>query len=267
MKNFARILLLGTVAVSLAACGGLELGKAKGVAAKGSPFDQALYSEYVGLSQMEYDEADYADSDAFALRGMAAAAGGSPQPEAIAARGLPADKVRELTAARNRLVAALGNGAAQKVAKPAARAQAMYECWMQEQEENFQPKDIAACRAWFEEAMAQVDAALRPAPMAAAPAAAPAPAPKPMPMPGPFMLYFDFDSAKLAPAAQKLVADAAAEIAKTKATTVVVTGHADRSGTDKYNLALSKKRADAVAAALKGAGVTATIKMVIASLG
>lgn len=251
MMNFGKVCIFGVVAVTLSACGGLELGKAKGVSPKGSAFDQHLYAEYLTLSQMEYDEADYRDSDAFALRAVAAGSGKSPAPEAIAARGLPADKVGELTTARGRLVAVLGAGAGDRLPQPAARAQAMFDCWMQEQEENFQPADIAACRAGFDEAMAKLETAPKPAPMAAAPA----PMPAPQPAPGPFLLYFDFDSAKVTAEGKKVVAAAAKAIVAGKPASVVVTGYTDRAGSDTYNMILSKKRADAVAAALKQAGV------------
>jgi len=263
MLNIGRLCVLGAVALALSACGGLELGKAKSVSPKGSPFAQHLYAEYITLAQMEYDEADYADADTFALRAMAAAAGNPPAPEEISARALPADKVGELTAARNRLVAVLGAGAAEKQPQPAARAQAMFECWMQEQEENFQPDDIAACRAGFEEAMARLEAAPKPP----APMAAPAPAPAPAPMPGPFTLYFDFDSASLTADARNVVADAARAVASRKPASVVVTGYADRAGSEAYNMALSKRRADAAVAALKAAGVTTDIQLIVASYG
>lgn len=261
MKSLGKIFVFGAVAMALSACGGLELGKAKTVSPKGTAFDQHLYVEYITLSQMEYDETDYKDSDTFALRAVAAGSGKSPAPEEIAARKLPADKVGELTAARGRLVAALAGGAAEKLPQPAARAQAMYECWMQEQEENFQPKDIAACRAGFEEAMAKLEAAPKPAPMAAKPA------PAPQPLPGPFLLYFDFDSATVTAEGQKVVAAAAKAVSAGKPATVIVTGYTDRAGSEAYNMALSKKRAEAVAAALKRAGVTSDMKVLVASYG
>jgi len=259
MLNLGKVCLFGVVAVALSACGGMELGKAKSVSPKGTAFDQHLYAEYITLSQMEYDEADYSDADTFALRAVAAGSGKSPAPEAISARALPAEKVGELTAARNRLVAVLGAGAAERLPQPAARAQAMFECWMQEQEENFQPKDVAWCRAGFDEAMAKLEAAPKPAPMAAAPA--------PAPLPGPFLLYFDFDSAAITADGKKVVDSAAKAVVAGKPATVIVTGFTDRAGSEAHNMALSKKRAEAVAAALKQAGVKADMKILVASYG
>ena len=148
----------------------------------------------------------------------------------------------------------------------AARAQAMYECWMQEQEENFQPADIAACRAEFEAAMAKVKAAM--APMAKA---EPAPMPKPMPAKQPeppsFMVFFDFDSTTLSGNGKKIIANAVAAVKKDNPKSVVVVGHTDRAGAADYNKKLSMARVEAVVAALKAAGLPSGAKVVTAGYG
>src|SRR3546814_9403997 len=85
---------------------------------------------------------------------MAAARGETVQPEAISARDLPGNMVGTLSSARARLMAVLADGAAQSDPIQAAEAQVAFDCWMEQQEENFQPDDIAACRDRFEAAMA-----------------------------------------------------------------------------------------------------------------
>ena len=155
MRNSVKFIVLGLAAAGLSACGGMELGKARSVDPKGSAFDVNLYTEYLALSGAEFDEADYKDSDTFAMRAIAAGGGAATTPEEVKARNIPLNAVPDLTAAHDSLVDALGKGAKEKAPMDAARAQAMYECWMQEQEENFQPNDIAACRAGFEAAMAK----------------------------------------------------------------------------------------------------------------
>ena len=47
----------------------------------------------------------------------------------------------------------------------AARAQAGFECWLEQQEEGHQAADIAACRKQFETAVAAVEDAIRPPPL------------------------------------------------------------------------------------------------------
>lgn len=93
-------------------------------------------------------------------------------------------------------------------------------------------------------------AAPPPVPPAAAPAAAPAPART-------FIVYFDFDRATLTPEGRRVV-DAAAALAKQNVPTRIhANGYTDTSGTKKYNLALSQRRANSVREALIGDGVTA----------
>jgi outer membrane protein OmpA-like peptidoglycan-associated protein len=103
----------------------------------------------------------------------------------------------------------------------------------------------------------------KPAPAPAVmPVAAPAPQPAPAPAPAPavkaprnFLVFFDFDKADITPEAQKIIEQAAASYKQGNLTRVELTGHADRSGANKYNLALSLRRAKAVQAAMAKLGV------------
>lgn len=91
--------------------------------------------------------------------------------------------------------------------------------------------------------------------------------PVPVPLPGPFVLYFDFDSAKVTPVGRKAVAAAAAVIAAAKPASIVIIGHADRAGPEDYNRALSMRRAESTADTLRQAGVTVAMKIVVAGHG
>ena len=59
-----------------------------------------------------------------------------------------------------RLTEAMAKGGALKSGRYAAAAQTSFDCWMQEAEENFQPKHIAACRNNFYGAMTLLEAAV-----------------------------------------------------------------------------------------------------------
>ena len=243
-----RTIAFAGAALLLAGCAGMELGSTTGLTPSGTDFTKALYAGYVDLSKAEYAQGDYDDSDVYALRAQKAARGEVFDPEAIDARPLPAAAKPVLDGERKRLMAALPE-ARTKAAAPAAKAQTSFDCWMEQQEENFQSADIAACRDAFYAAMAQVDAALRPAA-----AAAPAPA---APKPANFKVYFAFNSDKLNAAALSTL-DAAAAQAKGMATVrVAVSGYTDTSGATTYNKRLASKRAEAVAAALRQRGLKA----------
>ena len=81
-------------------------------------------------------------------------------------------------------------------------------------------------------------------------AAAP-PAPPPPAAGKAYMVFFDFNSTVLSPQARDTLKQAAAA-AKAAGSGVTATGHADRAGSDAYNMALSHRRADTVRATLRG---------------
>lgn len=86
-------------------------------------------------------------------------------------------------------------------------------------------------------------------------AATPAPA-APM-VPNNYIVFFDFAKSNLTPEADRIVAAAAANAQQARVTTLEVTGHADRSGSDRFNMRLSQRRADVVRQALIAKGIPA----------
>ena len=101
-----------------------------------------------------------------------------------------------------------------------------------------------------------------PAPVAEAPAPAPAPVAPPPPPPARFekvtleaTKLFEFNKADIILPAPRLDEIAAALQADPSITDVDITGYADRLGSEKYNLKLSQRRADAVREYLVGKGV------------
>lgn len=231
----------------LSACAGTQLNEAEKISPSGTQFDTNLYEGYVKLARAEYGEGDYKDSDVFAGRAIASGSGEDVMPEALEARALPDDAAGALAAARSELVAALDGGAGARMPMEAADAQVKFDCWMQEQEENFQPDDIAACRAGFEAAVAKLKVTKM--------VAEPAPKPEPMPLPGPFVVYFDFDKADLTTDAMAVLAKLLNAAADSKYEAIVALGHADRAGMDDYNQKLSEMRVKTVASYLANSGL------------
>ena len=102
--------------------------------------------------------------------------------------------------------------------------------------------------------------------------APPAPPPAPVvavPAPTPartYLVFFDWDRADLTDRARQIIAEAAVASTRVQTTRIDVQGNADRSGTPAYNMGLSKRRADSVAAELVRRGV-AKSEIVIQALG
>jgi hypothetical protein len=94
------------------------------------------------------------------------------------------------------------------------------------------------------------------------------PPPPPPPQPAPaqatsFMVFFDWDRSDLSQQAQNTIGQAANAFKQTGAARITATGHADRSGPENYNMALSLRRANAVKDSLVRNGVPAGAIQVI----
>jgi OOP family OmpA-OmpF porin len=97
-----------------------------------------------------------------------------------------------------------------------------------------------------------------------APSVAPTPPPAPAPVAAPsYMVFFDWDRSDLSAQALSTIRQAAGAF-KTKGNArITATGHADKSGPENYNMALSLRRANAVKDALVREGVPATAIAVV----
>ena len=153
-------------------------------------------------------------------------------------RAIPAKYADELAGARSELVGVLGQGAGDAQPVVAARAQSMFDCWMQEAEEDRQPDHIAACRDNFRIAMNELAA----------------------PMPdAPYTVYFGLDSARLDGEAMATLDQVAGEYQDVVPPRVLVVGHTDTSGPIDYNIVLSQRRAEAVSRALAARGIASEV--------
>ena len=243
----------------LAGCGGgFESQRVFDEASKASPsgdaYHQALYSGYMEHATYEQEEMmNYTSAMSHSRNAMMAARGETPAVAGITDFGpQPADKVDELTQARAQLVAALDDDGAKDVPEAAALAQTFYACWVEQQHENFQPKDIAYCRDGFYKNMKILNDAVVPV------------APENVSLEAD--AFFDFDKyvlkdqfkPKLDEIAQVMIADTSTQF--------LVWGFTDNVGTEAYNLKLSERRAEAVAAYLESQGVSRD-RMVIKGFG
>ena len=207
----------------------------------GTPFTQALTEEYRKFVVFEADEMnDWVDANYFSRKGLAAANGDIVLPEELGIWDLPPEKVDELASARGRLMRALDAGARDSNPQVAATAQARFDCWVEQTEEIFQTTDITACRDEFLKAMEELEGH------------------KAVVEGGPekYIVLFDFDKSNINAEGQTVIEQVIAAAGKMGSVNISATGHADRSGSESYNMALSLRRADAVRAALIAGGVS-----------
>jgi len=232
----------------------LNLPKAQGASAQGAAnFNQALAGEYAGLAtNLAQQQRDWADADYFSRKGLATGRGTAVLPEEnsnwLVPLEVPLQTRDELASSRTRLLAALDGGGRERYPAVAARAQERYDCWVERMEDDWQNAIKGPCYTDFVAALGELERSVR---GQAAQPAAPPPAPSRQ-----FNVYFDFDKSTLTEDGRKIVDQAGSQV-KRDGSRVAIAGKADLSGSDSYNLALSRRRADAVRQALMADGVPA----------
>ncbi len=215
-------------------------------------FTEALRSEYTDRAQIEEAEGDFANAKYFARRAQAAGGGEVVEPELVENRTLPAGTAGELTSARAGLVSALNAGGRERAPQAAARAQRVFDCWLEEQEENIQPADIAACRDAFRTALGEVQQALLPEPLP--PQQAP-PAPMAAPAARDYLVFFDFDLSDIRADSAQILDQVAVAFGELNASSISLTGFTDLAGPNAYNQALSERRTISARDYLVGRGI------------
>jgi OOP family OmpA-OmpF porin len=206
-------------------------------------FTAALTSEYAALANSLNRDGDLVDADYFARKGLAAASGVVVPPEDNANWAIPLEQPygfrTTLAQARVRLMTALDGGARDRAPALAARAQVNYDCWTERMEDNWQTAQNGACATNFLAAMAELEGK----PAAVAPANV-------------INVFFEFNRSRLTREARQIVTQLATQM-KTGNLSATLVGKADLTGSDSYDLALGRRRAEAVATELEHDGVAA----------
>lgn len=253
MKNFVRGICLTSFVALAAGCASSSVEELADAEKRGTAFDQNLAVEYTKLARYEAEKMlDREDSAHFARKGKIAAQGRAIGPDEVSSRVIPKEHVGQLTRARASLIDAFNHDVKNLYPATAATAQAKYDCWLEQQEENYQPKDIASCKQEFVAAMRTIykkesdfiAARDKNKPKAASLAGMQT------------LVFFDFDKYTIAPNEKSKLDSIADALKKSgKQYTISATGHADRVGSKEYNKILSMRRAQAVKAHLIARGV------------
>lgn len=209
----------------------------------GNAYQAALASRYQDYAESKVASYDWWTSKYFADKGLMAAYGREVLPEDPAAWEIPATMQDEFAQARNQLMAVLP---AAKTSQPveAATAVVAYDRWVELQDNGWDEPRITDARDDFFAALGALK------PQEASATAAPAPVETTS-----TVLYFPFDAATLTDTAKAAIAELASYLKSAGNATININGHADRAGSDDYNMQLSQQRARLVEEALLAAGV------------
>ena len=254
MKALSRLVMVGAVA-GLAGCG---LGGTFAVdpfmdeEISGSDFNAYLAKEYQRRTGVERDvDMEWVHAGRLANKGYSALAGETPAPWDPSNWNVDPADMDELSAARSRLVSALGTDAPSKRPEWCAKAQVYYDGWLEQSHDNdwgkgfvgpVQPQYVAAEKAAFMEAMPKCEGLINPID---------------------FTIYFGWDRYDLTNAAVNVIDEIAGFVEDLGETpNTAVEGHTDTSGSRAYNVGLSKKRAQTVQKALGDRGISASASWV-----
>lgn len=118
-------------------------------------FSDYLAMEYRDLAVYENNRMmDYKAAEYFTKKAMAASEGRNVQPSRVVDYDIAPEYQMALGRARARLMDALYMSSDKDANAPLlARAQAQYDCWIEQQAESHQPGDILACKFEFQSAL------------------------------------------------------------------------------------------------------------------
>lgn len=249
------ILVLLACGIFLTACDTTaSLQELRAATPAADPYAASLASGYRDYAEETLVDYDWWISKYFADKGLMAAYGREVQPEEPGQWDIAASALPEMTGARATLMTALAQS---RAAQPELSAQAVlaYDRWIEVQHYGWNEPEITARREAFYAALGRLQVAAT-TPANTAPRVETPPTPVETTS---TILYFPFDSDRLEQSAQAALAKLVEDIKAAGEVSVVINGHADRAGSEAYNLKLSEHRAKFVESALIAAGVPARL--------
>jgi OmpA-OmpF porin, OOP family len=238
-KSWVAHIAVVAVAVFSTGCADYYIDKLGKAPLDGIAFSDHLAKEYELFAKREANVYnDQIDAVHFAVKGLQASTGLNVLPENPNDWDIQDADLAKFLDARERLTFALDNGGRMVAPEIAARAQVMYDCAVEERDENYQKEEMAKCWTGFMNALQHLEQAIQ----------------NQSPT---FSVSFDMNSSVLSNDAMKMLSEVAKVQKNMTLRSVLVTGHTDGVGGRKHNLLLSQNRAAAVRDALVKMGVDA----------
>lgn len=228
MNKIIRLfIVLAMVFSGVSFASGVNDGKSAG-----GDFLDYLSLEYAKYGRREAREKDYKDARYFRELSKKAKAGHMIFPAEVSTRQIPTEQLRELINAHEKLNYHLSLGARNTAPYVAAVAQASYEAWLQEAEENMNDGDVDEAKATFYTNLAAMNV-----PQSTT------------------IIYFPTDSATLTSEARSKLNKMIKAMKASGVTDVALATHASTTASHTYNLRLTKLRANAIQSYLRKNGL------------
>ena len=231
LRAVVKGFLAGGLAIAASAC--TTVLAPERTPAIGPPFNEALKERYLELASSKWQAGSW-DVLHFRDKARAAMLGNDVYPDRVT--WVPSGAQRELDAQRARLLLFLDAGAWQVAPEEAAEAQVSFDCWLSDVKAT--GKLDSGCREPFLNALGRTEAAL----IAEVPAS--------------YVVLFESGSDVVGGQGLNVATAVARAVPLVEPARIDVVGYADASGSAGVNQALSRQRAENVAAALARAGVS-----------
>lgn len=237
-----------------------------------------LAEGYTDLAQQEDYEHHFNEQLVFENKAKQIREGIQVDPHQVAERKVPSWSIKELETARADFMLLLRGRAYQQLPYLLAQAQVMFDCWLEEQEENINEYDINICRKAFYSSFNQIKLELdssqikykspfnknnfnnRDENLESCYRSKVCPDNNQYQMPTivkpmSFILYFNLDSDRLTQHSIQMLQKIKKKAQQIKPKQISVKGHTDRAGKQLYNSDLSQRRVQSVINALVLSGI------------
>jgi OOP family OmpA-OmpF porin len=239
----------------------------------GMAFHQNLYVEYRKLSKdRASDMGDGTDAELFNHKALLASTRSAVQHDSVDDRKLSEAQRKEFAGAVDRLHSLFERGGRELAAVETATAQVSFDCWIEATEAA--RKDAAAsCKTKFMNALMAGEAKAN-RQLGQIQVVSPVPAPvvpeAPVAVKPPQEYYrvpFEFDSTKPTAEGEAILAKAIKDVKDIAQLKIALRAHADRSGSDMYNMQLSKRRVETVLNRMAAAGIAQERLRIVEAVG
>ncbi len=270
MKNCKQLILVITC-LFLSSCASYEhinLDEIRTTSFGGNQFKETLRTGYVGMAETAAKSSRREEEFRYGKKASSMLQGLDPEMEALYNRKISLTEINDLLGARYFLESAFVYDMKSRAPVPTAKAQLMFDCWVEEAERNNDMAKLNLCKEGFDKAreaiyprIASMKQEASGAPMAGMQEQGGAPLAEVRQMPAPpiqqeteqpvmsrpSIVLFAFNDAALDYNASYAISNLATTIEQMQPTKIIITGNADDAGSPENNLQLSAKRGQAVA--------------------
>jgi len=238
----------------------------------GQQFHQTLFTEYRKLSDARNSAwNDGVDAELFNHKALFASTRTAIQEDNVEDRVLNEGEQQVFHNAQIRLHNVFDRGGRELAPVETATAQVSYDCWI-EATERHSSADAQGCKNKFEQNIAAAEAKSNyQLGQVKVPEPEPEPAPVRMVHSTPFKDYyrvnFYFDKTSITPDGEQILSQAIHDAEVHGDLKIALRAHADRSGSDRYNMALSRRRAEAILHRMAAAGISEDRLKIVQAVG